>query len=189
MDTQTYKAKKFSPQGLTHSAAHHLLAVEDALSDRGYARGSDIARRLGTTRGSVSVSMRALRTAGYLEQDERHFFRLTPLGQRAVASLHARHEVVERFLTDILELPADQAHRQSCRIENLVGAAMARRLHVLLEFWKERDLSGELTRRLEPACPLCREPDTDRCPCCGLECLEDACPLDLRGVGQGGRQP
>ncbi|HDZ21481.1 hypothetical protein LCGC14_0124670 [marine sediment metagenome] len=169
--------RKFEPQGLTHSASHHLLAVDESIGRQGYARVTDIARRLGITRGSVSVAMQCLKSAGYVRQDGNHFFHLTDTGRQAVASLKMRHAVVEEFLTEVLGMSAEQSHSESCRLENLINAPTARRLSALVAYWKDNDLSGVLDERLGPECPVCTGRPNDICPCCGLECIDGACPL------------
>ncbi len=175
--------KKFAAKGITHSAAHHLLAVDEAVHQRGYARVSDIARDLELTRGSVSVALQSLKSAGYIEQDENHIFHLSDSGQRLVASIRARHEIVEQFLTEVLGLTHQQAHRESCRVENLLEAPTARRLYALIEFWRKKNLKDALEKEFEPVCPVCKGQDVHDCPCCGLECIEGTCPLNSRRAG------
>ena len=136
--------RKFAAPGLTHSAAHHLLAAGGSIEQRGYARVADIARALGITRGSVSVTMQSLKSAGYVEQDENHFFILTDKGRKAIASIRSRHEIVEQFLTEVLGLSAEQSHRESCQLEYLIEAPTARRLSALLAFWRKNRLEGAL---------------------------------------------
>ncbi len=169
--------KKFAARGLTHSAAHHLLAAGESIEQRGYARVADISRKLGITRGSVSVAMQSLKSAAYVEQDESHFFTLTDRGRNAISSIRARHEVVERFLTEILGLSVEQSHRESCRLEYLIEAPTARRLSALLEFWREHHPDFTLEEVIEEKCPDCNYVDDALCPCCGLECLDDSCPF------------
>ncbi len=168
--------RKFTVRGLSHSAAHHLLAAGESIEQRGYARVSDIARTLGITRGSVSVAMQSLKSAGYVEQDENHFFVLTDKGNCAIASIRARHEVVEQFLTEILGLSVEQSHRESCRLEYLIEAPTARRLAALLEFWRQNHPGGPLEEGIQEECPDCNSADT-MCPSCVLECLDASCPL------------
>ncbi len=169
--------KKFELGGLSHSAAHHLLAVAGLLKDRGYARVSDIGRELDVTRGSVSVMMQSLKQAGYVAQDDRSFYRLTDEGVQAVAGLRARHEIVERFLVEILGLSAKQSHNESCKLETIVDAPTTRRLMRLLEFWQEHQLDRQFDPNLEPLCPQSCEQAEYMCPCCGLECLDGTCSM------------
>lgn len=179
----TDRSKRFSHKGLTHSAAHHLLAVEHAINSQGYARVADIARKLGITRGSVSVAMQSLKASGHVDQDENHFFHLTETGRNAAASIRGRHEIVELFLQEVLGLSTEQSHRESCRMENLIEATTARRLHALIAYWRQNDLKDVLSRQSEPECPVCRGEDWEQCPCCGLECLEGECPQAASRAG------
>ena len=167
--------KKFAEAGLTHSAAHHLLPVDEAIGRHGYARVCDIAEQLRITPGSVSVAMQSLKAVGYVSQAEHRFFHLTDTGRQAVASIRARHEIVERFLTEVLGLSREQSHRESCRVENLIEPPTARKLCALLAFWHDNHLEGALDNRPGPEWPVCKDENPDQCPCCGLECLADAC--------------
>lgn len=169
--------KKFTVRGLTHSTAHHLLAAGESIEQRGYARVADIARILEITRGSVSVTMQSLKASGYVEQDKNHFFTLTDKGSNAIASIRARHEIVEQFLTEILGLSDEQSHRESCRLEYLIETSTARRLSALLEFWRQNHPDGPLSQGIQEECPDCNNSADAMCPSCGLECLDASCPL------------
>ena len=52
--------KEFDHNEISHSAAHHLMAVDDLIRKFGYARVSDVARMLNITRGSVSITLKSL---------------------------------------------------------------------------------------------------------------------------------
>lgn len=162
---------------LSHSMAHHLLAVAELISDHGYARVTDIAARLTLTRGSVSVAMQSLRGAGYVEQDANRFFRLTARGARAVASIRARHRVVEQFFTEVLGLPGGQAHRESCRLEYLLEAETTRRLMAMVECWRQLKREHAVELDVADGCLACSGGNGQPCPCCGLECLTGTCEL------------
>ncbi len=170
--------RKFADAGLTHSTAHHLAAVEELIKANGYARVSDIARQLEITRGSVSVTMHWLKNAGYVRQDGNRFFHLTDRGCRVAASISKRHRIVEEFLREVLQLPPENAHRESCRIEYLLEGPTTRRLAVLLKYWNRNDLRSILKTDEETPCTSCERSDAE-CPCCAFECLEassEHCP-------------
>jgi Mn-dependent DtxR family transcriptional regulator len=173
--------RKFGSPGLTHSATHHLMAVDTLIDRHGYARVSDIARELDLTRGSVSVAMQSLRVPGYVEQDENHFYHLTDLGRTAIASVRLRHEIVEEFLTGVLGLSTEAAHRESCRMEYLLEAPTAKRLAALMDYWQDKELGKGFARRIKKlgTCSDCDQAESGKCPCCALECLEDEalCPV------------
>jgi DtxR family Mn-dependent transcriptional regulator len=170
-------ARKFATPGLSHSATHHLMAVGSLMDEHGYARVSDIARTLNVTRGSVSVAMQALRSAGYVTQDERRFFHLTERGETTIASIRSRHEIVERFLHNVLGLADESAHRESCRMEYLIEGPTASRLADLIRYWTDQNLDAGFSEYQSAGCSDCLQ-DGAECPCCSLECVEDtaACP-------------
>ena len=76
--------KNFEENELTHSAAHHLMAVHELRQEHGYARVSDIAKHLRITKGSVSTAMKHLRERGYVQEDHNKFLELTARGLRVV---------------------------------------------------------------------------------------------------------
>ena len=57
--------KSYDANELTHSAAHHLMAVHELRTRHGYARVSDVAKYLKITKGSVSSAMKHLKERGY----------------------------------------------------------------------------------------------------------------------------
>jgi DtxR family transcriptional regulator, Mn-dependent transcriptional regulator len=132
--------KQFDANSLTHSAAHHLFAIHE-LGSRygGWARVSDIARLLGITRGSVSISLRALKTRGLVTTDEHHMVRLSARGQEVVDNVSAKRAAVRTFLRDVLGLTAEQAEVDSCKIEHLISPQMAQRLVHFMKFLVDKN--------------------------------------------------
>jgi len=132
--------KEFDANELTHSAAHHLLAIHE-LGEQygGWARVSDIARQLGITRGSVSINLRGLKKRGLVETDEHHMVRLSVEGERYEAGLTAKKAAVQAFLTDVLNVSALQAEIDSCKIEHLVSEETLERLNEFLVKWRTQE--------------------------------------------------
>lgn len=126
--------KEFDQNVITHSAAHHLMAIDDLFGRLGYARVSDIARRLNITRGSVSISLQPLKKAGLIIQDENRHLRLSATGQALVAGIKSKHEVVHRLLSEVLRVAPEQAEIDACKLEHLLSNETARRMSAFLRF-------------------------------------------------------
>ena len=158
--------KEFDQNVITHSAAHHLMAIDDLINKLGYARVSDIARQLGITRGSVSISLRPLKAAGLVDQDENRHLRLSQRGQALVAAIKTKHHLVTRLLTEVLGVAPTQAEVDACKLEHLLSNETARQVLSFLRFldagaghardflraWRE---SGSSCARAPDACPTC----------------------------------
>lgn len=165
--------KAFEANELTHSAAHHLLAIDEVgEAYGGWARVSDIARRLNITRGSVSINLRILKKRGWVHADERRLVRLSPKGVRVVHAVKAKRVIVKKFLQDVLGLPDADAEIDSCKIEHLISHSTAQRLVRLLQVLASgAPASRQLLKQLRVARPLC--PPSRTCGVCRGHCLMD----------------
>ena len=61
--------KKFEENNITHSAAHHLLAILELREKRGYARVTDVARELNITTGSASINLKSLKSKNLIIEE------------------------------------------------------------------------------------------------------------------------
>ncbi len=165
--------KEFEANELTHSAAHHLLAIyEVGLPYGGWARVSDIARKLDITRGSVSINLRALRKRGWIETGEHHLVRLSPRGTKAVQAVMAKRAIVQAFLADVLGTPAAQAAIDSCKVEHLISDATGQRLARFTRFLTSCDPSAKaVLAHFRSAPDEC--PESRTCDVCKGHCLID----------------
>lgn len=163
--------KEFEANELSHSAAHHLLAIHELGQQYGgWARVSDIARHLGITRGSVSINLRALKKRGLVETDEHHQVSLSAGGLNIVHGVMAKKAAVKAFLQQVLGLSEDLADVDSCKVEHLLSQATGERLILFIRFlMSEKPLARELLEKFAQYPREC--PDTETCPVCNGHCL------------------
>ena len=149
--------KTFEANELTHSASHHLQAIHEVGAQYGgWARVSDIARRLGITRGSVSINLRALKKRGLVVTDEHRMVKLTPQALEIVRIVAQRKETLQAFMMQVLHLPAEQADIDSCKIEHLVSDATEARMKQLVDLMTaDSPAARELLQKMRE-----HEPDT-----------------------------
>lgn len=163
--------KQFEANELTHSAAHHLLAIDEVgAAYGGWARVSDIARRLNITRGSVSINLRTLKKRGWVHTDEHRLVKLSPRGLKVVHAVRAKRVIVKTLLHDVLGLPEAQAEIDSCKVEHLISHPTAARLVRFLQILKAGTPASrhvlKQSRAAQPSCPASRT-----CAVCGGHCL------------------
>lgn len=132
-DMETWK--EFDASEVTHSVAHHLLAIHELGRDYGgWARVSDIARQLDITRGSVSINLRSIKKRGLVLEDDHRQVKLSPDGLRIVEGLLAKKTAIHAFLRQVLGVEPSQADVDSCKIEHLLSDATAEHLVQFLRF-------------------------------------------------------
>jgi DtxR family Mn-dependent transcriptional regulator len=165
--------KEFEANELTHSAAHHLLAIHEVgASYGGWARVSDIARRLNITRGSVSINLRTLKKRGWVDTDEHRQVKLSAKGLRVVHSVMAKRVIVKKFLCDVLGISEQQAEIDSCKIEHLISHSTGERLVQFVQFLTSgAPVSRQLLKQFRVFHTNC--PENRSCDVCNGHCLID----------------
>jgi DtxR family Mn-dependent transcriptional regulator len=163
--------KEFEANELTHSAAHHLLAIHDVGAPYGgWARVSDIARKLNITRGSVSINLRTLKKRGWIETDAHRLVKLSPAGLRAVQAVMAKRVVFKTFLVEVLGVSESQSEIDACKIEHLLSDETGERLVHLVRLLTLDPDAGSLLKRFRRShhhgCPKNRS-----CDVCKGHCL------------------
>lgn len=125
--------KKFEENNITHSAAHHLLAILDLREKRGYARVTDVARELNITTGSASINLKSLKTKNLIVEDENKFLALSEAGEAVARAVLLRKHILYDFLANVLKVKPEQAEIDSCKTEHLISAETAKKLQEFLE--------------------------------------------------------
>lgn len=126
MDDSTWK--KFEENEITHSAAHHLMAVHELKEQQGYARVVDVARKLNITSGSASTNLKSLKTKGLILEDDNRFLDLSEEGLALAELVLRRKKVLVEFLENVLKVSADQAEIDACKTEHLISLETTRKL-------------------------------------------------------------
>ena len=132
---ETWKA--FDQNPLTHSAAHHLVAILDLREELGYARVSDVATRLAITRGSASITLDRLVKRGLVTKDRNKFLGLSEEGERIAREVQAKKFVMKKLLIELLGVDDRQADVDTCKIEHLISCATAAQATRMLQFLEE----------------------------------------------------
>ncbi len=105
-----------------------------------------LAEYLGVTPPTVLDMLRRMETDGFVhyaaagkgegkgkkEARARRAITLTHKGERAAKTLVRRHRLSERFLTDVLGLDWESAHREACRFEHVISPEVEEKLAEML---------------------------------------------------------
>ena len=163
--------RAYEENELSHSAAHHLMAIHELREAHGYARVSDVAKHLSITKGSVSTAMKHLKERGYVQEDLNRFLELTEQGLKVVQETEATRLVVQRFLKDALGMDEDDAMIDACKVEHLISnEARVRLVCFLRVLFSEKPSADEFLRMFREGAQECRAGDVESCNLC-----EDIC--------------
>lgn len=91
-----------------------------------------LAQELGIKPASVTGMLKRLAELGLIRYRRYGEIALTAEGERRAHEVIRRHRLTERLLTDVLEVPLDQAHEEACRLEHAVSAELGSRIAKVL---------------------------------------------------------
>ena len=165
--------KEFEDNLLTHSAAHYLMTIHELLESQGYARVTDIAKRMNITRGSCSISLKPLKKRGWVVEDQNRFLQLSDEGRRLAMVVEQNDELLETFFRDVLGVDPEQAEIDACKIEHLLSVESSVKLASFIKCLKEDASAARAFREyLARQNSQCTHDIAD-CPVCQKVCFYD----------------
>ncbi len=116
------------------SMEDYLEAVEVLDAGAGPVRAKEVSALLGVKMPSVTAAMKRLSEDKLVLYEKYGKIRLTSAGRKAARNVCRRHDVLCRFLVDILGMDAESADRDACRMEHSISPAALERMDRFLEF-------------------------------------------------------
>ena len=170
--------KEFEDNALTHSAAHYLMTIHELRQDQGYARVTDIAKRLNITRGSCSISLKPLKKRGLVVEDENKFLSLSEEGLRLTTIVERNDELLENLFHDVFGMDQEQAEIDACKIEHLLSIEASVALANFIKvFHSNRKAAKDFAKVLEQSNTTCTH-DAESCDICQNLCFFE--PSELK---------
>ncbi len=109
----------------TESKEMYLEVILQLERRNGEVRSVDIANELGYSKPSVSRAMRVLKESGCIEHESYGSIKLTDLGRKKAIQMITRHETITAFLKNTLNIDAETAEEDACRIEHIISQKTA----------------------------------------------------------------
>ncbi len=163
--------KSYEDNALTHSAAHYLMTIHELLASQGYARVTDIAKRLNITRGSCSISLKPLKKRGLVVEDANKFLQLSAEGRRLAQVVEKNDELLEAFFSDVLGVSAEQSEVDACKIEHLLSIESSVKLAAFIRVMRsDQKVVKDFVKALRKETSSCSQ-GSERCPTCQEECF------------------
>jgi DtxR family Mn-dependent transcriptional regulator len=90
--------------------------------------GANIARAMQLAAPTVHEMVGRLEHDGYVTRGEDKSLSFTSEGRERAAAVVRRHRLIERFLTDVFEIPWDQVHEEAERLEYWMSPVVEERM-------------------------------------------------------------
>lgn len=106
---------------LTVSMQRYIKAVNELCSEGEGARLLDIASKVGVSKASACVAMKALQQKGMVYRDSTRRSFLTAKGKNSALLLLKKFDVLFGFLSEVLGVREDIAQADACAIEHIIS--------------------------------------------------------------------
>ena len=114
--------------GKSASMEDYLEAVEMLGEKDGSVRVKEISTLLGVKMPSVTAAMKRLSEERMVIYEKYGRIKLTKTGKKAAREVFRRHEILRRFLIDVLDMDTETAEEDACRMEHVISPTTLERL-------------------------------------------------------------
>jgi DtxR family Mn-dependent transcriptional regulator len=97
---------------------------------------TDLAERLGITKGTVTVTVQKLVEAKMLNHERYGSLHLTAEGRRKGLLVYRRHEGLRAFFHELLGVDRERSSEMACSMEHYMDTVTDERLYAMLEFFR-----------------------------------------------------
>jgi len=119
---------------LSESMENYLEAILDLEKTNKVARAKDIADQLELQRGTVSGALKILKEKGLINYSPYSFITLTAEGKNIAKLIHRRHQVLNDFLQNVLQIESEKANKTACRMEHAIDEETLERFVAFIEY-------------------------------------------------------
>ncbi|MDR0965516.1 MAG: metal-dependent transcriptional regulator [Myxococcales bacterium] len=141
-----------SEKTLSTSLEDYLETIYELTQKKGGVRVKDIARARSVKAASVSMALRKLADMDLVRYERRGAIALTEAGLKQGRKIFARHDLLCRFFTEVLQLPPAEAEAQACAMEHGLTDSGMNQIVRLFEFLDTCPEFGHVIARFH-ACP------------------------------------
>ena len=106
---------------IKESGENYLETILLLYKKNGLVRSIDIANELEYSKPSISRAMNILKSDGYITMEKSGFIHLTEEGKKKALEVYERHQLILKYLTDILGVSEKTAEEDACRIEHIIS--------------------------------------------------------------------
>lgn len=148
------------------SREDYLIEILRLTNGEGKVKNQELAERLNVSPASVSEMIKVLSNEGYVKYTKYVGAELTETGLEYAKQMRRKHDLMEKFLTDVLDVDPVLAHEEAHRMEHVISDESAQRICRIIGSPDNED------------CKSCDEYDPTREGCRADTKLSDMMPGD-----------
>ncbi|MFO7965522.1 MAG: metal-dependent transcriptional regulator [Desulfobacterales bacterium] len=136
-------AKENTRKPMTSVMEDYLETIFDLDQEKKAVRVKDIAKRMNVKMPTVTSMLKSLNERGLVHYEKYEYVEMTKKGADVGKEMRRRHQVLKKFLTEILKIEPPVADEEACRMEHSLSASTLDRLIDFMEFIQSCPRAGD----------------------------------------------
>ena len=124
---------------LSSGLEDYIEAIYIAQIEKRNLKGAELARVLGVSRASVSEALGKLSEKGLVQYESYGNVYLTEEGKKQAGIVYNKHNILERFLINVLGVNQPEAGENACKIEHVISQELLNKIHDFTHFAQENE--------------------------------------------------
>ena len=112
----------------TDNREDYLINILRLTDGTGVVKTTELANYMDVSPASVTEMLKVLQKEGLVNYEKYKGVSLTDEGNIKARDLRRKHHIMERFLTDVLEIDHQDAHDQACAVEHSISEDTANKM-------------------------------------------------------------
>ena len=112
----------------TDNREDYLINILRLTDGTGVVKTTELANYMQVSPASVTEMLKVLQKEGLVNYERYRGVSLTEEGNLKARGLRRKHHIMERFLTDVLEIDHKEAHDQACAVEHSISDDAANKM-------------------------------------------------------------
>ncbi|MDR2174391.1 MAG: metal-dependent transcriptional regulator [Synergistaceae bacterium] len=104
---------------------------------------TDLAERMGITKGTVTATVQKMVEAGMLNHERYGTLYLTVEGRRKGLMVHRRHQGLHAFFHELLGVDRERSSEMACGMEHYMDTVTDKRLYSMVDFFRRAQVNRE----------------------------------------------
>ncbi|MCD6367455.1 MAG: metal-dependent transcriptional regulator [Candidatus Aenigmarchaeota archaeon] len=118
---------------LTRSLEDYLKNMYLIEQSKGFVRLKDLVKKLNVKPSSVNHAVKKLSEEGLISYEKYGYIKLTEKGKKSAKSVYSRHEIIFKFLTEMLGVNEKTAKKEACVLEHHLSKKTIEKISNLLK--------------------------------------------------------
>ena len=121
----------------------YLEAIYEIGLEKKVVRVKDIAARMGVKNPTVTSMLKNLGGRNLVDYQRYEFVEISSKGKKVAREIHRRHQLLRKFLTEILQVDPRVADDEACKMEHFLSPSTLHRFADFMSFVHECPRTGD----------------------------------------------